>query len=70
ELGVSADDAAEVVADIRKRDAERFELELVGGVRAGVSLLYGNMQQTPLIPPKPRSTQPREDEEHAPGISA
>jgi glutathione-regulated potassium-efflux system protein KefB len=70
ELGVSADDAAEVVADIRKRDAERFELELVGGVRAGVSLLYGNMQQTPLIPPKPRSTQQREDEEHAPGISA
>ncbi|MFD0322817.1 monovalent cation:proton antiporter-2 (CPA2) family protein [Lysobacter gummosus] len=70
ELGVSADDAAEVVADIRRRDAERFELELVGGVRAGVSLLYGNMQQTPLIAPKPRSTRPREDEEHAPGISA
>ncbi|MBT2748195.1 MULTISPECIES: monovalent cation:proton antiporter-2 (CPA2) family protein [unclassified Lysobacter] len=70
ELGVSADDAAEVVADIRRRDAERFELELVGGVRAGVSLLYGNMQQTPLIAPKPRSKQPREDEEHAPGISA
>ncbi|MGH8079697.1 MAG: monovalent cation:proton antiporter-2 (CPA2) family protein, partial [Lysobacter sp.] len=56
ELGVSADDAAEVVADIRKRDAERFELELVGGVRAGVSLLYGNMQQTPLIAPKPRTS--------------
>ncbi|MEH6420224.1 monovalent cation:proton antiporter-2 (CPA2) family protein [Pseudomonas sp. CGJS7] len=69
ELGVSADDAAEVVADIRKRDAERFELELVGGVRAGVSLLYGNMQQTPLIQPKPRATR-EENPEHAPGVSA
>ncbi|MET4726360.1 glutathione-regulated potassium-efflux system protein KefB [Lysobacter enzymogenes] len=70
ELGVSADDAAEVVADIRRRDAERFELELVDGVRAGVSLLYGNMQQTPLIAPKPRQAHRDDEEEHAPGISA
>ncbi|SDY29557.1 Kef-type potassium/proton antiporter, CPA2 family [Lysobacter sp. yr284] len=70
ELGVSADDAAEVVADIRRRDAERFELELVDGVRAGVSLLYGNMQQTPLIAPKPRPHDADEAEEHVPGISA
>ncbi|ALN62444.1 transporter, monovalent cation:proton antiporter-2 family protein [Lysobacter antibioticus] len=55
ELGVPQDEAAEVVAEIRHRDAERFELELVGGVGAGVSLLYGNMQQTPLITPKPRA---------------
>lgn len=55
ELGVPENEAAEVVAEIRHRDAERFELELVGGVRAGVSLLYGNMQQTPLVTPKPRA---------------
>jgi glutathione-regulated potassium-efflux system protein KefB len=55
ELGVPEGEAAEVVAEIRHRDAERFELELVGGVRAGVSLLYGNMQQTPLVTPKPRA---------------
>ncbi|MGO0999776.1 monovalent cation:proton antiporter-2 (CPA2) family protein [Lysobacter sp. CA196] len=55
ELGVPQDEAAEVVAEIRHRDAERFELELVGGVRAGVPLLYGNMQQTPLVTPKPRA---------------
>ncbi|WP_031370452.1 monovalent cation:proton antiporter-2 (CPA2) family protein [Lysobacter antibioticus] len=55
ELGVPQDEAAEVVAEIRHRDAERFELELVGGVGAGVSLLYGNMQQTPLVTPKPRT---------------
>ncbi|QWP74679.1 cation:proton antiporter [Lysobacter sp. K5869] len=70
ELGVSADEAAEVVADIRRRDAERFELELVDGVRAGLSLLYGNMQQTPLIAPKPRRAAPKDEEEHVPGISA
>ncbi|QQP97847.1 monovalent cation:proton antiporter-2 (CPA2) family protein [Lysobacter enzymogenes] len=70
ELGVTADDAAEVVAEIRRRDAERFELELVDGVRAGVSLLYGNMQQTPLIAPKPRQARPENEEEHVPGISA
>jgi glutathione-regulated potassium-efflux system protein KefB len=70
ELGVPVDEAAEVVADIRRRDAERFELELVGGVRAGTSLLYGNMQQTPLIAPKPRPSRQDHEEEHAPGISA
>ncbi|ALN85171.1 proton antiporter-2 family protein [Lysobacter capsici] len=70
ELGVPVDEAAEVVADIRRRDAERFELELVGGVRAGTSLLYGNMQQTPLIAPKPRPSRRDHEEEHAPGISA
>jgi len=70
ELGVPVDEAAEVVADIRRRDAERFELELVGGVRAGTSLLYGNMQQTPLIAPKPRPSRRGHEEEHAPGISA
>lgn len=55
-LGLTQDEATEVVADIRRRDAERFELELVGGTSAGVSLLYGNMQQTPLITPRPKST--------------
>ncbi len=68
ELGVPADEAADVVAEIRRRDAERFELELVDGVRAGVSLLYGNMQQTPLVAPKPRP-QAGEDPQHAPGVS-
>ena len=38
-----ADEAAEVVADVRKRDTDRFELEVAGGLFAGRSLLYGNM---------------------------
>ncbi|CAB3690098.1 MAG: monovalent cation:proton antiporter-2 (CPA2) family protein [Achromobacter pulmonis] len=42
-VGVPADEAAEVVADVRKRDTERFDLEVAGGLFAGRSLLYGNM---------------------------
>lgn len=43
EAGVPADEAEEAMADVRRRDAERFELEVAGGLFAGRSLLYGNM---------------------------
>ena len=49
------EEVAEVIEDVRRRDAERFKLELVGGVMAGVDLLRGNMprmKQKPLTPPK------------------
>jgi glutathione-regulated potassium-efflux system protein KefB len=54
ELGVPKEEAAEIVADIRRRDAERFQLEIVGGgLAAGAGLLIGNkMKPTPLVPPK------------------
>jgi glutathione-regulated potassium-efflux system protein KefB len=55
ELGVPREEVAEVIEDVRRRDAERFKLELVGGEKAGVDLLRGNMprmKQTPLTPPK------------------
>lgn len=54
ELGVPADEAADIAADIRRRDAERFELEIAGGgLKAGATLLIGNkMRQTPLVQPK------------------
>jgi glutathione-regulated potassium-efflux system protein KefB len=42
-IGVPPDEAAEVVADVRKRDTDRFALEVAGGLFAGRSLLYGNM---------------------------
>ncbi|WP_241060289.1 monovalent cation:proton antiporter-2 (CPA2) family protein [Achromobacter xylosoxidans] len=42
-IGVPPDEAADVVADVRKRDTDRFELEVAGGLFAGRSLLYGNM---------------------------
>jgi glutathione-regulated potassium-efflux system protein KefB len=64
ELGVPPEEVAEVIEDVRRRDVERFELELVGGVMAGVDLLRGNMprmKQTPLTPPR-RSARPLSEE--------
>lgn len=53
-LDVPPEDVAEIVADIRRRDAERFELEAAGGgLAAGAGLLLGNkMKPTPLTPPR------------------
>jgi glutathione-regulated potassium-efflux system protein KefB len=56
-LGVPADEAAEVSADARRRDAERLELQLSGGMYAGRSLLRGNISiPTPLARPKREGT--------------
>ena len=41
-LGFSADEVAETMADVRRRDEERLELQLVGGITAGRSLMRGN----------------------------
>jgi len=46
-IGVPADEAEEVIQDVRQRDSERFELEVAGGLFAGRSLLYGNMTSQP-----------------------
>ncbi|MFY2762498.1 monovalent cation:proton antiporter-2 (CPA2) family protein [Arenimonas sp. MALMAid1274] len=42
ELAVSPEEAAQVLADVRRRDGERFELETAGGLFAGRALIYGN----------------------------
>ncbi len=63
-LGVPPEEIAEVVEDVRRRDVERFKLELIGGEMAGVDLLHGNMprkKQTPLTPPK-RPARPLSEE--------
>ncbi|MFC3569700.1 monovalent cation:proton antiporter-2 (CPA2) family protein, partial [Paracoccus simplex] len=41
-LGDDPDAATELMADIRRRDAERFEIETVGGIYAGRGLIHGN----------------------------
>lgn len=41
-LGDEPDAAGELMADIRKRDAERFEIETAGGIYAGRDLIHGN----------------------------
>ena len=53
ELGVPADEAAEIAADVRKRDATRFEIEIASGADAARALLRGNIwKPTPLVNPK------------------
>lgn len=41
--GASAEEADEVMARVRQRDAERFELEVAGGLFAGRALVLGNV---------------------------
>jgi glutathione-regulated potassium-efflux system protein KefB len=60
--GLGFDDAtvAETMDDVRRRDRERLELQMVGGIAAGRSLLRGNLatpEPAPLTPPK-RDTRP------------
>jgi glutathione-regulated potassium-efflux system protein KefB len=53
-LGVDEEEVAEVIADVRRRDAERLELQISGGLQAGRKLMKGNIPEptpTPLTPP-------------------
>ncbi|MBO1042298.1 monovalent cation:proton antiporter-2 (CPA2) family protein [Brucella pituitosa] len=43
-LGDEPETAMELMADIRKRDAERLEVETVGGIYAGRDLIHGNVK--------------------------
>ncbi|MET0311075.1 MAG: monovalent cation:proton antiporter-2 (CPA2) family protein, partial [Burkholderiaceae bacterium] len=55
EMGTNEVEADEIIEDVRSRDAERLELQLVSGLQAGRSLMRGNMP-TPRPEPfsKPR----------------
>ena len=51
-LGVAPEEAAEVAAEVRRRDAERFSLQVTGGLRAGIDLMHSNrVKPTPLTKP-------------------
>ena len=53
---VSPEEAAEVTAEIRRRDLERLELQQTEGITAGRHLVFGaSPTPTPLTPPKRRS---------------
>lgn len=55
DLGVSAEDVAETIEDVRRRDDERLTLQLTGGLSAGRSLMRGNaVTPTPEPYIKPR----------------
>ncbi|TIM25095.1 MAG: potassium transporter, partial [Mesorhizobium sp.] len=65
-LGVDPAEVAEVIEDVRHRDAARFELQLAEGVRAGARFLKGNIG-TPIPTPlsQPRRTGQALNEETA-----
>ncbi len=52
-FGVAESDIAEVTQDLRRRDAERLQLQMAGSVTSGVGLMHGNRwAPTPLTQPQ------------------
>jgi len=55
DLGVDEAEADEAIVDVRKRDEQRLEMQIAGGLRAGLSLMRGNIattQPAPLVVPR------------------
>jgi glutathione-regulated potassium-efflux system protein KefB len=50
-LGVPEEDADDLIAEVRRRDAERLEMQVAGGLYAGTSLLQGNTGSAPVPTP-------------------
>jgi glutathione-regulated potassium-efflux system protein KefB len=52
-VGVPEDDIAEICEDIRRRDTERLQLQVAGGIAQGLDLMHGNRwTATPLTRPQ------------------
>ena len=52
-FGVDEADIAEVTLDLRRRDAERLQLQMAGDPTSGVGLMHGNRwAPTPLTQPQ------------------
>src|SRR5690606_21938427 len=54
-LGVDPEEVADVIEDVRRRDAARFELQLAGDIHDGRNFLKGNMATpvpAPVAPPR------------------
>ncbi|HEY1076932.1 MAG TPA: monovalent cation:proton antiporter-2 (CPA2) family protein [Fontimonas sp.] len=52
-LGVPEDEAAEIAADVRRRDFERLGLQFTGGIRAGIDTMHSNrLKPQPLVVPQ------------------
>jgi glutathione-regulated potassium-efflux system protein KefB len=55
DLGVDETEADEILLDVRRRDEQRLEMQIAGGLRAGLSLMRGNIattQPAPLVVPR------------------
>ncbi len=59
DLGVDEAEADEIMLDVRKRDEQRLEMQIAGGLRAGLTLMRGNIattQPAPLVVPRREGT--------------
>ncbi|MBA4328415.1 MAG: potassium transporter [Polaromonas sp.] len=57
QLGVADAEVAEIAADIRRRDAERLQLQLAGDIQSGINLMHGGRwTPAPLTRPKKAGT--------------
>jgi glutathione-regulated potassium-efflux system protein KefB len=61
QLGVPDEEAAEILASVRERDAERLKLQQVEGIWGGKGMLKTEPTPTPLTPPK-RGSRPLSEE--------
>lgn len=71
ELGLPEDEALEVIADVRRRDEARLDLEVTGGLGAGRAMMRGNMptpKPTPYIKPHREGRLVNEDEAPAEAV--
>jgi glutathione-regulated potassium-efflux system protein KefB len=58
QLGVPEEEAAQIASEVRRRDAERLELEIAGGLAAGAAMVQGNVPKpTPFTAPR-RAAEP------------
>ena len=57
-LGFSPEQAEETYAEVRRRDSERFDLDLAAGLDAGLTLLIGNdpKKPQPFVTPQRKAT--------------
>lgn len=52
-MGVPEDEAVEIISEVRRRDTERLDLQVAGGIYAGQDLMLGNAPRPgPLTPPR------------------
>jgi glutathione-regulated potassium-efflux system protein KefB len=53
QLGVADAEVLEIAEDIRRRDAERLQLQLAGDIQSGINLMHGGRwTPAPLTRPK------------------
>lgn len=60
QLGVPKEEALEIAEEVRRRDAERVQVEVAEGIDAGTRMLIGNVEPMPVTPTPTPFTRPRQ----------